>query len=195
MVPLMIGFVGGYDELSGRKKAFLFSLVFVLGLAATLCVIGIITVAAGRLWQPPGKTWTFVVAGICFIMGLNMLGVFSFGRIPLNPVRVRKGSYIGAFFLGMLFGVVSLPCTGPVLVVILAYLASSGRNLGYGMFLLLMYGLGHSLLLVIAGTSAGWAKKMLESSRMGKAGNIFKKISGAVILLTGVYFLLCWVRN
>ncbi|GAI65926.1 unnamed protein product, partial [marine sediment metagenome] len=49
MIPLVIGYVGGYAE-GSHKKAIQYSLVFVLGLTVTFTVLGIIAGAMGRLF-------------------------------------------------------------------------------------------------------------------------------------------------
>jgi cytochrome c biogenesis protein CcdA len=72
--------------------------------------------------------------------------------------------------------------------VLLAFVADKG-NVVYGGFLLFIYALGHSVLVLIAGTSMGAAKRLIESKGLLKANRIAQKIAGAIILLVGVYFL------
>jgi cytochrome c biogenesis protein CcdA len=96
---------------------------------------------------------------------------------------------LGAFLLGLLFGVVSTPCAVPVLAVLLAFVAEKG-NVAYGGFLLFVYALGHSALILVAGTSVGAAKALLESKGLRKARGILQKIAGVLIIAIGFYFLL-----
>jgi len=104
-------------------------------------------------------------------------------------VNVGKGGPIGALLLGLLFGVVSTPCAVPILAVLLAYVASKG-NIFYGGFLLLIYALGHSALILAAGTSMGAAKKLIESKGLRKANLVLQRIAGVIIILVGLYFLI-----
>ena len=54
--------------------------------------------------------------------------------------------------------------------------------------LLLVYALGHSLLILIAGTSAGAARTLIENRRMTGTMGVLRKVAGAVIVLVGIYF-------
>jgi cytochrome c biogenesis protein CcdA len=90
--------------------------------------------------------------------------------------------------LGLLFGIVSTPCAVPILAVLIAYVTSQG-NVVYGGFLLFVYALGHSALILIAGTSMGAAKKLIESRGLRKTNLALQKIAGVIIVLVGAYFL------
>lgn len=189
MIPLMIGFVGGLDDTSGLKRSFFFSIVFVLGLSITFAILGIIAATIGGLLGDIGGYWRWIVSVVCFFMGIHMLGLLQF-NIPLaGKVRVKQKGIIGAFLLGLLFGVVSTPCATPILVVLLTYIAAKGSSIWYGALLLITYALGHSVLILVAGTSMGIAKGLLESKGLTKTTNILRKIAGVLIILVGVYFI------
>ena len=55
--------------------------------------------------------------------------------------------------------------------------------------MLLVYSLGHSALLLAAGTSMGAAKKLIESKGLATATNFMRKIAAALIIAVGFYFL------
>ena len=188
MIPLTIGFVGGTKEIVGFRKAFSFSFVFVLGLAVTFTALGIIAALAGRLFGDVGGYWKYIVAGICFLMGIHLMEVFHITIPGVGAVRPRRGGIFGAFLLGLLFGVVSTPCAAPILVVLLAFIAAKG-NIVYGALLLLVYALGHCVLILVAGTSVGLAKGLLESKGLNRATNLLRKGAGGLIILVGIYFL------
>ena len=103
-------------------------------------------------------------------------------------LRVKKQGYVGAFLLGLLFGVVSTPCAVPILAVLLAFVAEKG-NVLYGGFLLFVYALGHSALVLVAGTSVGAAKGLLESKGLRQAHGVLQKVAGVLIIAIGLYFL------
>ncbi|UCE18923.1 MAG: sulfite exporter TauE/SafE family protein [Gemmatimonadota bacterium] len=188
MIPLTIGFVGGTKEIAGFRKAFSFSFVFVLGLAITFTILGIIAALAGRLLGDVGSYWKYIVAGVCFVMGIHLMELFRFQIPGVGAVRPKRGGIIGAFFLGLLFGVVSTPCAAPILVVLLAFIAAKG-NVMYGALLLLVYALGHCVLILVAGTSVGLAKGLLEARGLRRATNLLRKGAGGLIILVGLYFL------
>ena len=112
-------------------------------------------------------------------------------KVIINQIpqkKLKKSGSIGAFLLGLLFGVVSTPCAVPTLAVLLAFVASKG-NIIYGCFLLFVYALGHSFLILIAGTSMGVAKGLIESKGLRKVNLILQKVAGLIIILVGLYFL------
>jgi cytochrome c biogenesis protein CcdA len=94
----------------------------------------------------------------------------------------------GALIMGLLFGVVSAPCAAPILVVLLTYLAGAGASVAYGGVLLLAYALGHSVLILVAGTSMGAARTLIESRRVTRATEIMRRAAGVVIVVVGLYF-------
>ena len=122
MIPLAVGFLGGSERI-GVKRAFLFSLLFVVGLSITFTIMGMIAAYMGRLFGDVGDFWKYVVFGVCVAMGLHLLGLLPM-RIPAPPTfSPRKGGAVGGQLLGLLFGVVSAPCATPILAVVLTLVA------------------------------------------------------------------------
>ena len=188
MIPLLMGVVAGNKETTTVRRSLVFSLFFVLGLAITFTVLGLVSALMGRMFGNVGQFWKYVVAGVCFLMGLQLLGILKWNLPVPTRIRVNKQGYIGAFLLGLLFGVVSTPCAVPILAVLLAFVAEKG-NVLYGGFLLFVYALGHSALVLIAGTSVGAAKGLLESKGLRKAHGVLQKFAGVLIIGIGFYFL------
>ncbi len=188
MVPLLMSVVAGNKETTTVRRSLLFSLFFVLGLAVTFTALGLISALMGRMFGNVGPFWKYVVAGVCLIMGLQLLGFLKWNFPVSAGIRVKKQGYIGAFLLGLLFGVVSTPCAVPILAVLLAFVAEKG-NILYGGSLLFVYALGHSALVLIAGTSVGAAKSLLESKGLRVAHGVLQKVAGILIIGIGAYFL------
>ena len=82
----------------------------------------------------------------------------------------------------------------PILVVVLSYVASKG-NVVYGGILLFTYALGHSVLILVAGSSMGLAETLVNSKGLKKASEVLKKASGVLILLVAVYFLYSIIKR
>jgi cytochrome c biogenesis protein CcdA len=184
-VPLVIGYVGGYAG-NDVKKAFRYSLVFCLGMAVTFSVLGTIAALMGRLMQAAGSWWYIVLGVLMVLMALQTWEIIYI--IPQNTAisKNKKKGYIGAAITGLLGGLFASPCATPVLIVLLAMVAEKG-NLVWGIMLLLLYSVGHSVLIMIAGTSVGFVKKLSASEKYGKYNQIFKIVMGTVILLLALY--------
>jgi len=197
MIPLMMGFVAGRKEAKqGVLRSFLFSLVFVFGLALTFTVLGMSAALAGQMYGDVSGAWNWIVATVCLAMGLHMSGVLT---IPLpslgEKLQLKTRGLLGALLLGLLFGVVSAPCAAPILVVLLTYLAGSGASVSWGGTLLLVYALGHSVLILIAGTSMGAARQLIENQTTTRVLKALRQGAGAVIVLVGGYFVYRGLRG
>jgi cytochrome c-type biogenesis protein len=188
MIPLLMSVVAGNRETTNAKRSFLFSVFFVLGLAVTFTTLGLISALLGRMFGDVGGFWKYVVVAVCLVMGLHLLGLLKWNWAIPAKTRVKTRGPLGAFLLGLLFGIISTPCAVPILAVLLAFVAEKG-NVVYGGFLLFVYALGHSALILIAGTSVGAAKRLLESKGLRRAHGIIRKIAGIMIIAIGLYFL------
>jgi cytochrome c biogenesis protein CcdA len=189
MVPLLMSVIAGNRETTTVRRSLVFSLFFVLGLALTFTTLGLISGLMGRMFGDVGRFWKYAVAGVCLLMGLHLLGAIKWNMPVPSGIRVKKQGNIGAFLLGLLFGIVSTPCAVPILAVVLAYVVGEGNSV-FGGLLLFVYALGHSGLVLIAGTSVGAAKGLLESKGLRKAHAIIQKVAGVLIIGIGLYFLL-----
>jgi cytochrome c-type biogenesis protein len=187
IIPLVIGFVGGYSE-GNKKKAIVYALVFALGLSITFTILGAIASLMGRLFGDVGKFWYYLAAGVAIIMGLYLVGVLKFKFPQPVTLKTKHKGIFGAFLLGLLFGAVSSPCATPVLAVILAFVATKGR-IAYGTSLLFVYAIGHCALIVIAGIFTGFVESYAKSKGVSNFSSLTKKISGILICLAGLYIL------
>lgn len=184
MVPLMVGYVAG-QESRGVTRSFLLSLTFSVGLTLMFGVLFFATWAASSVLK--ASWWTYVAAAVCLIMGLHLIGLLNF-RIPAPAaVQPRQRGFIGALLLGLLFGLVSLPCAGPVLLALLAVMPLSGA--AFGAVLLIAYSLGHCGLVLAGGTSIGLVQRLADSRGWNGAADVLRKIAGGLILLVGAYLL------
>jgi cytochrome c-type biogenesis protein len=190
MIPLMMSFVAGRkEEKPSVLRAFLYSLVFVLGLAVTFTALGMIAALAGKMYGDVSSAWNWIVAAVCVVMGLHLMGVVTVPIPSLDGrLQPKTRGFLGALVLGLLFGVVSAPCAAPILVVLLTYLAGSGSSVAWGGTLLLVYALGHSVLILVAGTSMGAARQLIENKKATRALELLRRAAGAAIVLVGAYF-------
>jgi cytochrome c biogenesis protein CcdA len=186
-IPLVIGYVGGYSE-GDRRKAVLYSLTFILGLSLMFTVLGAIASVIGGLFGIISRTWYFVVGGIAVVMGLHLIGLFEWNLpIPIHLQPKRRG-ILGAFLLGLFFGIISSPCATPVLALILTFVASKGE-VAYGTSLLFVYALGHCALIFLAGTATGFVENFVKSKGISNVTTWGKRIGGSIVVFAGIYLI------
>lgn len=184
-IPLVIGYVGGTGQRDTRR-AFRLSLVFVLGSAVTFTVLGVIASTAGRLIGSSGSWWYILLGVLMVLMSLQIWGIFEIIPSSYLISKSTKRGYAGAFIAGILGGIFSSPCSTPVLIVLLAFVAGKGSIL-WGILLLLLYSIGHGVLAIVAGTSIGFVQKLTASEKYGKTSTILKIAMGMIILLIAFY--------
>jgi len=184
-IPLIIGYVGGYSE-GNKRKAALYSLVFILGLAITFTLLGAAASAMGQFLGFMGR-WLYVgLAVIAVLMGLQLMGIVSI-PLPFQKTHTVKSKGLwGAFFLGLLTGTVSSPCATPVLAVILTYV-STQRDILYGGMLLFAYAVGHCALIFVAGLSVGLTESIISSKGIKNFSFYTKRASGGLLVAAGFY--------
>ena len=106
------------------------------------------------------------------------------GKCHCGP-KVSKKGYLGSLGAGMISGAVASHCSTPVMITLLAMAAQSGSAL-WGMFLLAMFAVGHSILLVAAGTSYSVVERWMYDPKYEKISRILRAVMGIVILLIGI---------
>jgi len=186
-LPLVVGYVGGYAD-GDRKKAFSYSIAFILGLSITFTAFGAAAGMLGTMFGMIGGWWYVALGAVAVIMGLQMVGLYQL-RLPFHvEVKPKRRGIIGAFLLGLFFGIVSSPCATPVLVVILTLVASKGEVL-YGTALLFVYAIGHCMLMLLAGTFTGFVEGFVKAKGVRNFSEWSKRIGGAIISLVGIYLL------
>jgi cytochrome c-type biogenesis protein len=186
-IPLVIGFVGGYAD-GDRKKAFLYSVAFVLGLSITFTAFGAAAGLLGTMFGTLGGWWYVAAGTVALAMGGQMMGLYEI-RLPVRrDYRPKQGGIIGSFLLGLFFGVVSSPCATPVLVVILTLVATK-REVLYGIALLFTYALGHTLLMLVAGTFTGFVEGFVKARGVVNFSSWTKRLGGFIVAIVGGYLL------
>ncbi len=183
MVPLLIGFIGGMSEDMTTQKSFLYTLVFVLGFSVELAVLFTAGMAAAPFLQ--SEYMVYVVGGVCILLGLHFMDLIRI-PLPISQDRLPKFTgFVGAALFGFMFGLISLPCTGPALLLIVSIIPVKGPL--FGGIMMLFYGIGHCLFIIVVGTSAGAARHLLGSRRMHSANLVMKRAAGALLAAVGLY--------
>jgi len=188
-IPLIVGFINGQPQMS-TKRAFIISTLFSVGILITIGGIGIITAAAGRMMGDVGPWGNYFVAAIFFVVGIHLLGVIPMPFSgPAQPGTKRKGM-LAAFILGLVFGIALGPCTFAYMAPMLGVtfkLASTA--LWYGALLLIVYGVGHCSVIILAGTCTELVQGYMNWNEKSKGTIALKKICGLLVLFGGLYLI------
>lgn len=192
VIPITIAYIGARGSAS-KLRGLTVSFVYVLGMAVTYTALGGLAAFTGRLFgQLQSNPWMyFLVANICVLMGLSMLGLFTITvPVPRAIANFRmtgqdKG-FGGSFLIGIVSGLVVSPCTTPVLAVLLSLIAAK-QQVMYGMSLMFVFALGLGTLLIIIGT---FAQALAGIPRSGVWMTRINRIFGVILIGMGEYFLI-----
>jgi cytochrome c-type biogenesis protein len=188
-IPLLIGFLNGQGAVTTRR-AFAVSTVFSLGMLITIGVVGLVTAALGRMLGDVGRIGQYIVITVFLAVGLQLLGVIPspFSK-PDTGSMARKG-LPAAFLLGLVFGIALGPCSFAYMAPMLAVtfkLAST--HLPYGLLLLLVYGIAHCSVIVVAGTFSAGIQRYLAWTESCNGASRLRKACGVLVILAGLYML------
>ncbi len=190
--------------MSGSAGGRLRPVAIVSGMTLSFTIMGTLVSGFGAAFA--GFAYTMRSVSIVFIIGMgavlfdediNMEFVKLSGSITqsfrqrvrfLNDVSSNNNEQglLGGFLLGMSLGIVWIPCVGPILGAVLAYVASIG-NITYGAWMLFIYSVGMSLPML---SIAYYGKKVTNRYKWFlRNGALLKKLSGLVLILAGLMLL------
>lgn len=157
MIPITISYIGGSAK-GNPAKGFVLSLWYVLGIALVYSVLGLMAAATGGAFGQATQTPVFagVVAAVIGAMALSMAGLFDI-QLPsslTSKVGGGRTGFLGPLLMGMAMGMIAAPCVGPVLIVLLTWVATSG-SLVMGFWLLFTFAMGLGMLFIALGTFSG----------------------------------------
>ncbi len=197
LVPLYLGYLTAGlnpDDPHHRRKTFLLTLCFVMGISVVFLIAGLGSSALQVFFRTYRLQFLLVGGFLLLVLGLMSLGVI---HIPLLERDYRipgfqpgKSSAPQAFLLGFFFSFAWSPCIGPLLASAIVA-ASAAPSQGRGILYLLAYAAGFIIPFLIVGLFADAALSWLKKHR-----NIVKYtgiIGGLVVTGMGLYML--WDAN
>ena len=192
MVPILSGIIVGQGKQLTTAHAFSLSLVYVLAMALTYTVAGVLAGLFGAnlqaAFQNPWIISSFVLVFIA--LSLSMFGFYELQMPSSIQNRLMKlsnsqkgGNLVGVAIMGVLSALIVGPCVAAPLVGALIYIGESGDAIRGGLALFaLSMGMGAPLLAI--GASAG---KLLP--RAGAWMDGIKAAFGIMLLAVAVWML------
>lgn len=188
-IPLVVGFI----EKQGRMtlaRAFGIATLFSIGILVTIALIGFVTASLGRMVGDVGAVGNYFVAVIFLAVGLYLLGVITISLPGASNIGMARRGMLAAFLLGLIFGIALGPCTFAYMAPVLGIVFKVGaENIPYAASLLLLYGIGHCSVIILAGGSAEYVQRYLNWSEESRGTEIMKKICGILVIMGGLWLL------
>jgi thiol:disulfide interchange protein DsbD len=192
MIPILSGIIAGHGKDITTRKAFMLSLSYVLAMALTYAVVGVIAGLFGANLQATFQNpWVLGLFAAVFVaLSLSMFGFYDLQlpsslqtRLTEISNKQQGGTLIGAAIMGALSALIVGPCVAPPLMGALIFIGQTGDAV-LGFFALLGLGLGMGAPLLAIGTSAG---KLLP--RAGAWMDAVKAVFGVLLLAVAILLL------
>lgn len=188
-IPLIVGFMSGQGNKPELKKAFVISSLFSIGIMISIALVGLITGLFGRLLGDIGIIGNSVMSLLFILIGLYMMGIMNIPFInKTQQSGIQRRGFLGAFILGLVFGIAIGPCTFAYMAPMLGIVfKTASSNLFYSLSLITAYAVGHCMIIIIAGSSFELTNKYLKLNDGSRVITILKKVCGVLVILTGIY--------
>ena len=190
-LPLIIAYINKREK-PDFQTAFLLSLFFGIGLLITLAAIGIITSMTGRILGDLGDGVLIFVAIFLIICGTWLMDIIPLSKISLSfTPKIKKSGKIGSLLLGLIYGLALGPCSFAFMAPMLGFVFSASiSTMTFGFSLMIFYAVGHTSVIIAAGTFGDAVYILLQKKWMGNVLPVFKKICGAGVVAVGIYQLI-----
>ncbi len=192
MIPILSGIIVGEGDRITRTRGITLSLSYVVAMALTYAVLGIIAgMFSLNLQAASQNVWVLsLFSGVFVLLALSMFGFYELqlpaswqSKLSAGQTQVGKGTLKGAAVMGVLSAIIVGPCVAPPLAGALLYISQTGNAVLGGLALFAM-GLGFGVPLLIIGATSG---ELLP--RAGAWMESIKKIFGVIMLGVAIWFL------
>lgn len=192
MVPILSGIIAGQGDNMTTSRAFWLSLVYVLAMAVTYTVAGVLAGLFGQnlqAWfQNPWILGVFIA--IFIALALSMFGFFELQlpsslqtRLTQASSQQKGGSLAGVAVMGFLSALIVGPCVAPPLAAALIVIGASG-SAWLGGTALFALSIGMGVPLILFGVSAG---KLIPKA--GPWMDSIKAVFGVALLALAIWML------
>ena len=184
ILGFLLSFTAGTSN--STKNGMIRAMVFGLGLVSSYIVLGLCLLSF-RQSIPSLEGFTYITGVIIVLIGLNLIGILkspvALDNYFQNSARKYVSTLGGVFFLGVLFSFVKVPCTAPMLLVLIDKTITGG-TIG-NLMMLVAFGAGVLTPFIGVGLLGGYTL-----SQQVRSYKVFtKKMSGVVIILLGLWMI------
>jgi len=192
MIPILSGIIVGQGHTVSHMRAFVLSLAYVLGMAATYALAGVAAGLSGTMLSAAlQNVWVLSVFALVFVLlSLSMFGFYELqlpsslqSKLADTASHKKGGSLGGVTVMGVLSALIVGPCVAAPLAGALLYIAQTGDAVlgGWALFVMAL-GMGAPLLAV------GVASRSLLP-KVGPWMEGVKKAFGVMLLAVALWMI------
>jgi thiol:disulfide interchange protein DsbD len=192
MIPILSGIIVGQGQQITKRKGFMLSLAYVLGMAVTYAMAGVAAGLSGTLISNALQNpWALGTGAAIFVaLAMSMFGFYELqmpsflqSRFTEASNRIQGGRFTSVFVMGAISALIVGPCVAAPLAGALLYISQTSDVVLGGVSLFsLAIGMGMPLLLI--GLSAG---ALLP--RAGGWMDAVKRFFGVALLAVAIWLI------
>lgn len=186
-IPLLIAYLSGTKNSKTSANVKL-SILYSLGMSVTFVILGIIVSFAGGMLGRQNKIINIMLGILMIVLSLQICKVINILPSFNINIKIKIKGYLGAFICGLVGGIMTSPCSTPVLIAILSILMQK-KDIVYGTILMMSYSIGHSALLILAGFYIGFVKEVNANKKFNFISKLLNNLLGILVFLLGIYII------
>ena len=188
LYPGLIAFLAGYtnDERPRRARGWL-GLLVLAGILTTMLLVGWIVYLLKQSFGTALSILLPIIYGVVILFGvLMLLDRNPFARMATAQTPTLRNPYLTAYVYGLLFGPMTLPCTGPIILSAFVLGAGNAKELASGLLYFFAFGIGFgwplALLPFIARPLQRRLVRVLAHNHL-----VFTRASGVLLIAVGAF--------
>lgn len=198
LYPAFLSYITGmsYSELTNekgmlQKRAILHTLFFLLGFSIIFIAIGFSTSLVKEFFISYQDLIRQIGAILIVVFGLMIVGLLQIDFLMKDrkfEFKNRPSGYFGTFLIGIAFAAGWTPCTGPILMSIIAL---AGTNPESGIWYMLAYVLGFAIPFFVLSffiSRLGWIRR--NSQKIVKIGGYIMIAVGVLLFFDGMTLII-----
>ncbi|MFT4416842.1 cytochrome c biogenesis CcdA family protein [Fredinandcohnia humi] len=177
------------DNAMLQKRSILHTIFFLIGFSSIFVMLGFGTSFIGQFFSNYQGLIRQLGAILIIFFGLVVVGIVKPSFLMKDfkfEFKNRPAGYIGSIFIGMAFAAGWTPCTGPILMSVIAL---AGTNPESGMIYMIAYSLGFSIPFLLLSFFIGRMQWIRKNSMK------IVKIGGYAMIIMGVILYFDWMTK
>ncbi len=188
-LPFIIAYIGGGKDQS-RSSNLALSATYAAGNALAYGALGVISSLLGTIINFTGSWWYLLLGILMLLVALEQFGLTNFSKSFVKYGQKIKRNRFGAFVFGIISGIFASPCATPIMIAIMAMIAASGTSVLTAIFLFLLFALGNSVTIILAGLASGHLNmNIVQSDSYSTFAKISQSLLGVLIFALGLFLI------
>lgn len=186
LYPGFLAYLSGQTEGGAPRQKYFLGFFVLAGVLSMLIALGgliaALSVSIGRVlsYLIPLADLLLLGLGILLLLDRN-----PFKALPPIQVPVLRHPFLNAYVYGLLYGPITLPCSGPLVVSIFSLSLTVGEAMGK-LWLFVWFGVGFGLPLLILSLLSGGLQRQL-TSLFARHSRLINAIGGLLLIGIVIY--------